>query len=169
MPRSMPVVVTMAPTRLTDAEWLQHKPSIRRMIIDQNLSQDETRQQLKDGGIEVTKAQLEYKLKIWGFRKKVAKEKSDAIWQFIGHRVEKRTRQHKASDVFLNGQLVDPAKARKEISRHRPNYLLKLKQDRSWDEPENSRVHGSNHSHSGVNPRCITFVAELPPMVSLPA
>ncbi|KAF0325213.1 hypothetical protein GQ607_007540 [Colletotrichum asianum] len=131
----------MAPTRLTDAEWLQHKPSIRRMIIDQNLSQDETRQQLKDGGIEVTKAQLEYKLKIWGFRKKVAKEKSDAIWQFIGHRVEKRTRQHKASDVFLNGQLVDPAKARKEISRHRPNYLLKLKQaGMSPKTPESTEV-----------------------------
>ncbi|KAF3805442.1 hypothetical protein GCG54_00002787 [Colletotrichum gloeosporioides] len=159
----------MAPTRLTDAEWLQHKPSIRRMIIDQNLTQDETRQQLKDGGIEVTKAQLEYKLKIWGFRKKAPKEKSDAIWQFIAHRVEKRKRQQKASDVFLNGQRVDPAKARKEINRHRPTSLVKLKQGRSWNEPENARVIGGNHSHSGVNPRYITFVAKLPPMVSLRA
>lgn len=77
--------------------------------------------------IKLSKAQLEYKLKIWGFRKKAPKEKSSVIWQFIGHRVEKRKQQHKASDVLLNGQLVDPAKVRKEINRHQPTSLVRFK------------------------------------------
>ncbi|KAK2756296.1 hypothetical protein CKAH01_05817 [Colletotrichum kahawae] len=133
----------MAPprTRLTDAEWNQHKPYIRRMIIDQNVSQEEARQRLKDDGVLVTKAQLEYKLKIWGFQKKAPKEKSNVIWQFIGHRVEKRKQQQKASDVFLNGQLVDPAKVRKEINRHQPTSLVRFKQaGMSPKTPESTEV-----------------------------
>ncbi|KAH0426825.1 hypothetical protein CcaCcLH18_10105 [Colletotrichum camelliae] len=133
----------MAPprTRLTDAEWNRHKPYIRRMIIDQNVSQEEARQRLKDGGVLVTKAQLEYKLKIWGFRKKAPKEKSNVIWQFIGHRVEKRKQQQKASDVLLNGQLVDPAKVRKEINRHQPTSLVRLNRaGMSPKTPESTEV-----------------------------
>ncbi|KAF4430128.1 hypothetical protein CGCF413_v003955 [Colletotrichum fructicola] len=109
-------------TRPTGAEWLQQKPNIKRMIIDQNMSQEEARQRLKDGGLLVSKAQLEYKLKTWGFRKKIPKKKSDDIWQYVGHRIEKRKRQdNKDSDVFLNGRLLDPAKVRKEINRHQPS------------------------------------------------
>ncbi|KAF4820487.1 hypothetical protein CGCSCA5_v003916 [Colletotrichum siamense] len=158
----------MAPprTRLTDAEWNQHKPYIRRMIIDQNMSQEEARQRLKDDGVLVTKAQLEYKLKIWGFRKKAPKAKSDVIWQFIGHRVDKRKQQDKASDVLLNGQLVDPAKVRKEINRHQPTSLVRFKQGCRWNEPENSRVNRGINSHSNVNTYAI-FVAELSAMATI--
>ncbi|CAI0647392.1 unnamed protein product, partial [Colletotrichum noveboracense] len=119
----------MAPsrTRLTDAEWLQHKPYIRQMIIDQNMSQEEARQRLRDDGVWVTKAQLEYKLKVWGFRTRVPKKKGQAVWQFIGHRIGKRKQQGKASDVFLNGELLDPAKVHKEINRHQPTSLESLR------------------------------------------
>ncbi|KAF4869997.1 hypothetical protein CGCSCA1_v010885 [Colletotrichum siamense] len=118
----------MAPsrTRLTDAEWLRQRPYIRQMIIDQNISQEEVKQRLKDKGVLVSKAQLEYKLKFWGFRKKAPKKQGDAVWQFIGHRVAKRDRQGKASDVFLNGRLLDPAKVRKETNRHQPTSLVRL-------------------------------------------
>ncbi|KAE9576405.1 hypothetical protein CGMCC3_g7478 [Colletotrichum fructicola] len=129
-------------TRPTGAEWLQQKPNIKRMIIDQNMSQEEARQRLKDGGLLVSKAQLEYKLKTWGFRKKIPKKKSDDIWQYVGHRIEKRKRQdNKDSDVFLNGRLLDPAKVRKEINRHQPRSLVKLKQlTMSPITPESSEV-----------------------------
>lgn len=64
------------------------------------------------------KAQLEYKIKVWGFRKKVPKNKSQAVWQYIGHQVAKRERLGKRTEVVLEKEVLDVAKVRKETGRH---------------------------------------------------
>ncbi|KAI8208546.1 Ankyrin repeat domain-containing protein 50 [Colletotrichum sp. SAR 10_76] len=48
--------------------------------MEENKTLLETRQHLDDVGFQVTKAQLEYKLKDWGFRKKIPKRMSDTVW-----------------------------------------------------------------------------------------
>ncbi|KAF5510254.1 hypothetical protein CGCS363_v003843 [Colletotrichum siamense] len=96
------------------------------MIVEQNLSQEETRSRLKSVGFVVSKSQLEYKLRVWGFRKKAPKDKSRALWQHVGYRIDKRGLQGKSSQVWLNGRLVDSAKVRKEVNRHQPDTLSKI-------------------------------------------
>ncbi|KAF4828436.1 Ankyrin-3 [Colletotrichum tropicale] len=96
--------------------------------MEENKTLLETRQHLEDVGFQVTKAQLEYKLKDWGFRKKIPKQMSDTVWQYVGHRTAKRRRLGKDSQVMLNQQVVDPAKVLKETSRHQPTSFLKFTQ-----------------------------------------
>lgn len=73
-----------------------------------------------------SKAQLEYKLKIWEFRKKVPKKSGEAFWQYVGHRVAKRKKEGKESDVILNGRRLDPSKVEKETNRHRTTLVSRF-------------------------------------------
>ncbi|KAF6808778.1 hypothetical protein CSOJ01_07349 [Colletotrichum sojae] len=88
------------------------------MFIQEGKSLLEIRRRLEEDGFPVTKAQLEYKLKIWEFRKKAPKKSGEALWQYVGHRVTKRKQKGKESDVMLNRQLIGPSKLAKEVNRH---------------------------------------------------
>ncbi|RYO90004.1 hypothetical protein DL764_008517 [Monosporascus ibericus] len=61
-------------------------------------------------------------LKTWGFSKNLPSEE----WKVIGHKVEKRKRKNKDSDVVAFGIRYPPAKVRKKTSRHFYNTQEKL-------------------------------------------
>ncbi|KAF6831792.1 hypothetical protein CPLU01_06582 [Colletotrichum plurivorum] len=110
--------------RYSDEQWLQRKSAIRQMFIQEDKSLLEIRRRLEEDGFPVTKAQLEYKLKIWEFRKKAPKKSGEALWQYVGHRVAKRKHNGKESDVILKRQLLDSSKVVKETNRHQPSTVV---------------------------------------------
>ncbi|KAF3803907.1 hypothetical protein GCG54_00008410 [Colletotrichum gloeosporioides] len=114
--------------RASDEEWLKHKSNIERMFVEEKKSLVETRQRLENDGLLVTKAQLEYKLKLWGFRRRVPKTKSDAVWQFIGRRVQRRKQQGKETQVTFGKEIIDAAKVCKEIKRHHETTIARFSQ-----------------------------------------
>lgn len=62
--------------------------------------------------------QLEYKLKTWGFRKKLPKNIGSVGWQYIGHQVNKRELEGKETQVIHSGRILDAQTVRREIMRH---------------------------------------------------
>lgn len=60
-----------------------------------------------------SKAQYERRLKQWDFRKYF----KAAEWKGIDHRVNKRKREGKESEVYKDGILVPKEKIRKEVAR----------------------------------------------------
>ncbi|KZL82922.1 ankyrin repeat containing protein [Colletotrichum incanum] len=113
-----------------DAAWLQHKVAIERMIFQENRSLLETRQKLEEDGFLVTKAQLEYKLKVWGLRKRLPKNTSAEAWQYDDEHLVRRELQSKSSEVIMGGSLMAPAKVDKERRRYQRD-ILKRMSDRS--------------------------------------
>jgi hypothetical protein len=59
------------------------------------------------------KAQYEKRFKEWGFKKNHTKED----WKIMGHKVGKRKRAAKESDVYIDGEMMPRKKLQKEISR----------------------------------------------------
>ncbi|KAK6225343.1 ankyrin repeat containing protein [Colletotrichum tabaci] len=110
-----------------DAQWLQYRPMIQRMIVDDK-SQEEIRQSLEDNSFRVTKSQLEYKLKIWDIRKRLPKTRSEAVWQYTDAWLLKREAEGKSSEVIIDGKIVNSAKVRKERSRHQKSTLARYTQ-----------------------------------------
>ncbi|KAI8244495.1 Dynein heavy chain 12, axonemal [Colletotrichum sp. SAR 10_99] len=98
------------------------------MFVGEKTSLAETRQRLETDGFLVTKAQLEYKLKLWGFRRRVPKTKSNAVWQFIGRRIQRRKEQGKETEVALGKEIFDAAKVCKEIKRYQETTIAQLSQ-----------------------------------------
>ncbi|KAF4925471.1 hypothetical protein CGCVW01_v003534 [Colletotrichum viniferum] len=99
------------------------------MFVEEKKSLAETRQRLEtDGFLSRDKAQLEYKLKLWGFRRRVPKTKSDAVWQFIGRRIQQRKEQGKETEVTLGKEIFDAAKVCKEIKRYQETTIAQLSQ-----------------------------------------
>ncbi|KAK2023021.1 ankyrin [Colletotrichum zoysiae] len=104
--------------RHSDAEWRRHKLSIERMFFAEDKSIPEIKEYLENIGLTVSKSQLETRLKLWNFRKKVPKSQGPAVWQFVDHRLQKRQQQGKQTDVVIYGMVVDPTKVRKQIMHH---------------------------------------------------
>ncbi|KAK2042677.1 ankyrin, partial [Colletotrichum somersetense] len=111
-----------------DAEWRRHKLSIERMFFAENKSILEIQGYLEDNGLTVSKSQLETRLKLWNFRKKVPKSQGPAVWQFVDHRLQKRQQQGKQTDVVIYGMVVDPTKVRKQIMHHPRTTIAKFNQ-----------------------------------------
>lgn len=73
-----------------------------------------------------SKSQLEHKLQLWGFRKKLAKNTADEVWELVNHLFEKREKRGKASELVMKGKVIPPATIKKERSRRRPSTLKRL-------------------------------------------
>ncbi|GKT52294.1 uncharacterized protein ColSpa_12475 [Colletotrichum spaethianum] len=112
-----------------DAEWLQRKAAVRQMFL-QNISQSEMKRKLEEDGFPVTKAQLEYKLKIWGFSKKLPKTTSREAWQYADELLVRRELQTKSSEVIMGGSLVAPAKY----------FLLRMRRPKNYNQANNLRM-----------------------------
>ncbi|KAK2017097.1 hypothetical protein LZ32DRAFT_688380 [Colletotrichum eremochloae] len=112
----------------SDAEWRKHKFSIERMFCGENKSLAEIKHHLEHDGFMVSKSQLEYRLKLWGFRKRVQKNLGSAVYQFIDHRLQARQQKGKATEVVINGRVVDAAKVRKQIMQHPETTIAKFTQ-----------------------------------------
>ncbi|KZL76847.1 ankyrin repeat containing protein [Colletotrichum tofieldiae] len=109
-----------------DAAWLQHKAAIQRMIFQENRSSLETRQKLEEDGFIVTKSQLEYKLKVWGLRKRLPKNTSEEAWQYVDEHLVRRELQSKSSEVIMGGSLMAPSKVDKERRRYQRDILKRM-------------------------------------------
>ncbi|KAI0143705.1 ankyrin repeat-containing domain protein [Xylariaceae sp. FL1272] len=96
------------------------KEIIRRYYIEDDLSLDQLVQKLASLGLTVTSSQLEYKLKKWKYRKNIDKK----TWIFIDHRIKKRKRQGKESEVMHCGKRVKPETVKKETDRHRDTSIF---------------------------------------------
>ncbi|KAI3540225.1 hypothetical protein CSPX01_08414 [Colletotrichum filicis] len=114
--------------RHSDEEWLQHRAEISRMFLDESASFSEIIRKLEENGFLVTKSQLEYKLKVWGLRRRMPKNKAEILWQYIDHRLTRRENQGKLSEVIYDGKVIVPAKVRKERSRYQTTSLVKYHQ-----------------------------------------
>ncbi|KAK1625688.1 hypothetical protein BDP81DRAFT_452648 [Colletotrichum phormii] len=114
--------------RYSDEEWRQHRATIQRMFLKESASFSDIMRKLEEDGFRVTKSQLEYKLKFWGLRKRIPKNKAEILWQFVDGRLSKREKQGKLSEVIHDGKVVEPAKVRKERVRHQRTSLVKYQQ-----------------------------------------
>jgi hypothetical protein len=61
-----------------------------------------------------SKAQYELHFKKWGFRKNRTKDD----WKIVAQKVGKRKREHKESEVYIDGNLIHSKKVKKAISRY---------------------------------------------------
>ncbi|KAK1727674.1 uncharacterized protein BDZ83DRAFT_611679 [Colletotrichum acutatum] len=114
--------------RHSDEEWLQHRATIQRMFLDESASFSEIMRKLEEDDFPVTKSQLEYKLKMWGLRRRIPKNKTEILWQFVDGRLSKREKQGKLSEVIYDGKVIAPAKVRKERRRYQTTSLVKYQQ-----------------------------------------
>ena len=60
-----------------------------------------------------SKAQYELHFKKWEFRKNRTKDD----WKIVAQKLRKRKREHKESEVYIDGNLIESKKVRKETSR----------------------------------------------------
>ena len=61
------------------------------------------------------KSQYELQFKKWQFRKNCTAEG----WKIVAHKLTKRKREQKETEVFLNGNLIHPKKLKKETQRYK--------------------------------------------------
>jgi hypothetical protein len=64
----------------------------------------------------IRKSQYELQFKKWQFRKNRTAEE----WKIIAHKLTERKKEHKESEVVLNGNLINPKKLKKETLRYGP-------------------------------------------------
>lgn len=66
------------------------------------------------GSCTPRKAQYERQFTLWRFRKKLSSNE----WEFVFGRMEKRKREGKENELFVEGFRVPDKRIKKEISRH---------------------------------------------------
>ncbi|KAM4055232.1 clr5 domain-containing protein [Hirsutella rhossiliensis] len=102
----------------TEEEWLRHKPAIRRLYLVEQMPLKNLVVEVANLGLTVTKAQLEYKLKQWDFRKNISKER----WASIDSIMAKRRREGKDKDKSGATRLFTSAHSR--VSKRCADYRL---------------------------------------------
>lgn len=58
---------------------------------------------------------MEYRLKVWDFRRNLSKD----VWRYIDDKITKRKLEGKDSDVILSGVRIKKSRIQKETSRNR--------------------------------------------------
>ncbi|KAI0173724.1 Clr5 domain-containing protein [Pestalotiopsis sp. NC0098] len=102
----------------SELEWESQKDAIYGLYIKENRKLRDLQEEMRLAGFSATKSQYETKFKAWRFFKNDTKIPA-TTWKHVAHKVEKRKRDNKESDVFINGVQVDHKRVRKEISRYR--------------------------------------------------
>jgi len=62
----------------------------------------------------ISKAQYELRFKKWQFRKYRSKDD----WIVVARKIGKRKREHKESEVYIDGKLIQPKKVKKTTLRY---------------------------------------------------
>ncbi|KAK5628355.1 hypothetical protein RRF57_004070 [Xylaria bambusicola] len=108
----------------TEEQWLHYKAQIRYWYLVEEMQLGKIVDQLINLGFTVTFRtlmadrinELHYKLnKKWKFRKNIDKD----TWVKIDHRISKRKREGKDSEVIYCGKRLKPETVKKETDRHR--------------------------------------------------
>ncbi|GAW27367.1 putative ankyrin repeat-containing domain protein [Rosellinia necatrix] len=100
--------------RLSNQQWNDRKASIRQWYLVDDESLEQVQSKLKQQGLDATIHQIEHKLKTWNFRKYVDKK----TWISIDHRITKRKRDGKESEVIFYGRRMKTKTVAKETDRH---------------------------------------------------
>lgn len=96
--------------------WGPFKATLRTLYLEKDLSMTEVIHEMATNHQFIaTKSQYELQFKKWGFRKNRTADE----WDIVARKLAGRKRKHKESEVFLNGNLINPKKLRKETLRHR--------------------------------------------------
>ncbi|KAH7047421.1 hypothetical protein B0J12DRAFT_121308 [Macrophomina phaseolina] len=69
-------------------------------------------------GFHATKSQYEGQFRKWNIRKNLRKGHGEQHWKLIKWKIEKRRKQDKETDVYMDGALLQSKKVKKEISRY---------------------------------------------------
>ncbi|KAH8897121.1 ankyrin, partial [Thozetella sp. PMI_491] len=101
--------------QLHKEDWETLKPFIRTRYLIQNKELDQILAELHERGLSVTKSQLEFKLKSWGFRKKLSPE----IWRHVERVIQARLEDLKETAVILAGRRLPNEKVEYETRRNR--------------------------------------------------
>ncbi|KAF5011562.1 hypothetical protein FDECE_2327 [Fusarium decemcellulare] len=106
--------------QLTEDHWLKHKPFIKTEYLMRDTSLQDLVILLRSRGLHIKKAQLEHKLKTWGFSKNIDRE----TWQSIDRKINKRKLEGKNSDVIYCGKRLKQSTINKATSRHRETNIF---------------------------------------------
>ncbi|KAI0415058.1 ankyrin repeat-containing domain protein [Xylaria grammica] len=108
----------MTPTRReqSEADWDAWKSTIRRLYLHEKRPLKLVLEYLWENGFNASKAQLWRRLEQWRFRQNMNRE----AWNFVRHRISRRERAGKKSDVILSGVRLRPEAIHKETLRNRP-------------------------------------------------
>ncbi|KAK8115355.1 multiple ankyrin repeats single kh domain-containing protein [Apiospora kogelbergensis] len=106
--------------RIPDEKWEAHKANIVRQFVDHDQSLEAIVDSLrKSSDFIVTRNQLHNRLnKTWRIHKKTSKGEAEALWRCIDYRIAERRTHGKASNVIINGAIIESAKVTKETGRY---------------------------------------------------
>ncbi|KAF2817365.1 ankyrin [Mytilinidion resinicola] len=93
--------------------WELHKETIEDLYLSKNQPLKQVMDFMDTINFKATKGQYERQFKKWQLKKY---SKSDQ-WKAIGHKLQKRKREGKESEVYLDGELVPPQKVMKAVAR----------------------------------------------------
>ncbi|VUC27251.1 unnamed protein product [Clonostachys rosea] len=109
----------MGTSKIPPSEWETYRHVIRGLYMDKNMSLDALVEEMKTvHEFIATKSQYIRKLASW----KIGKNATTNGWKNAAVAVEKRKRQGKESEIYIDGKLVPSEKMKKEITRHLPPY-----------------------------------------------
>ncbi|KAH8886142.1 hypothetical protein GQ53DRAFT_809758 [Thozetella sp. PMI_491] len=99
--------------RIPNEDWEKWKDFIRThfLLLDQDMATIVGA--LRNGGLEVTKSQLETRLKKWGYRKNGGR----TVWRFADNKIRKRKEAGKQSLVILSGRRLAPEEVDAKVKR----------------------------------------------------
>ncbi|SCV48384.1 uncharacterized protein FFB14_10349 [Fusarium fujikuroi] len=117
-------------------QWLQHKDFIRYEYLVRNTSLTDLLVLLAGRGLATTKAQLEYRLKLWRFSKNLDQE----IWRSVGRKIKRRSDVGKKSEVIYDGNRIKHSKVTKETARHSESFYHGLALRPRSPSPINPRL-----------------------------
>ncbi|KAK7976867.1 hypothetical protein PG989_015330 [Apiospora arundinis] len=103
-----------SPEVLREREWERHRMRIWHLLLQEKLQLDEIRDRMKSDGFCATLNEYRSRLRSWGFFRNNPKPTRN----YITHRVEKRKRQGKGSDVVVAGIKWSAQKIQKETCRN---------------------------------------------------
>ncbi|KAI1124136.1 ankyrin repeat-containing domain protein [Nemania abortiva] len=96
-------------------DWEKHKSRIGLMYSIEGQSLQHIVSYMKEHhSFDKKPTQYEYRLKTWGIKKNASK----GVWPYVAHRIRKREKRGKKSEVVLYGIPVPEAKLRKETQRY---------------------------------------------------
>ncbi|RFU25811.1 hypothetical protein B7463_g10515, partial [Scytalidium lignicola] len=101
-------------SRIPDSDWQRHRDSIEKLYSIENETLAEVMEVMESKGFHATKAQYVRKLRQLG----IEKNSTNESWKYIAQKLNKRKRDGKDSEIYINGKLIPRKKINKEVSRY---------------------------------------------------
>ncbi|EKG17330.1 hypothetical protein MPH_05396 [Macrophomina phaseolina MS6] len=100
-------------------DWEGMRDNITRLHLQEAKPLGEVISCMEDTyGFHATKSQYEGQFRKWNIRKNLRKGHAEQHWKLIKWKIEKRRKQGKETDVYMDGALLQSKKVKKEISRY---------------------------------------------------